>query len=157
MVMEFRSFCGLEFGPLPRNQPLTTDDMARLVPPALAREASDGMSQRYTYIPTIEIINGMREELRSPCRIEAEISPLSYLAERARATSADYDRQQGRLATLDAGFERKKLVVSTLEYASLRDGLQQQDLIVESARKARDIAEAQLADAQAEDDRQTIF
>jgi hypothetical protein len=83
-----------------RNQPLTTDDIARLVPPALAREASDGMSQRCTYIPTIEIINGMREELRSPCRIEAEISPLSYLAERARATSADYDRQQGRLATL---------------------------------------------------------
>jgi hypothetical protein len=63
-----------------RNQPRTADDMARLVPPALAREASDGMSQRYTYIPTIEIINGMREELRSPCRIEAEISPLSYIA-----------------------------------------------------------------------------
>jgi hypothetical protein len=123
-----------------RNQPLTTDDMANLVPPALARESSDGMSQRYTYIPTIEIINGMGEELRSPCRIEAEISPLSYLAERARATSAD--RQQVRLATLDAEFERKKLVVSTLEYASLRDGLQQQGLIVESARKARDIAEA---------------
>jgi hypothetical protein len=46
-------------------------------------------------------------------------------------------------------FERKKLVVSTLEYASLRDGLQQQGLIVESACKARDIAEGQLADAQA--------
>ena len=58
---------------------------------------------------------------------------------------------------MDAEFERKKLVVSTLEYASLRDGLQQQGLIVESASKARDIAEAQLADAQAEDDRQTIF
>ena len=35
-----------------RNQPLTTDDMARLAPSALAREASDGMSRRYTYIPT---------------------------------------------------------------------------------------------------------
>jgi hypothetical protein len=44
-----------------RNQPLTTDDIARLAPSALAREASDGMSQRYTYIPTIEVINGMRE------------------------------------------------------------------------------------------------
>ena len=44
-----------------RNQPLTTDDIARLAPSALAREASDGMSQRYTYIPTIDVINGMRE------------------------------------------------------------------------------------------------
>jgi hypothetical protein len=48
-----------------RNQPLTTDDMARLAPSALAREASDGMSQRDTYIPTIEVINGMRQELRA--------------------------------------------------------------------------------------------
>jgi hypothetical protein len=46
-----------------RNQPRTTDDMARLNPSALAREASDGMSQRY--IPTIEVINGMRQELRA--------------------------------------------------------------------------------------------
>jgi hypothetical protein len=44
-----------------RNQPLTTDDIARLAPSALAREASDGMSQRYTYIPTIDVIDGMRE------------------------------------------------------------------------------------------------
>ncbi len=43
------------------NQPLTTDDIARLAPSALAREASDGMSQRYTYIPTIDVIDGMRE------------------------------------------------------------------------------------------------
>src|SRR5260370_28546945 len=40
-----------------RNQPLT--------PSALARKASDGMSQRYTNIPTIEVINGMRQELRA--------------------------------------------------------------------------------------------
>jgi excisionase family DNA binding protein len=40
-----------------RNQPLT--------PSALAREASDGMSQRDTNIPTIEVINGMRQELRA--------------------------------------------------------------------------------------------
>jgi len=44
-----------------RNQPLTTDDIARLAPSALAREASDGMSQRYSYIPTIEIIDGMSQ------------------------------------------------------------------------------------------------
>jgi hypothetical protein len=70
-----------------RNQPLTTDDIARLVPPALARGPSEGEASNF-----------------------------------------------------GAVFERKKLVVSTLEYASLRDGLQQQGLIVESARKARDIA-----------------
>ena len=48
-----------------RNQPLTTDDMARLAPSALAREASDGISQRDIYIPTIEVINGIRQELRA--------------------------------------------------------------------------------------------
>jgi excisionase family DNA binding protein len=46
-----------------RNKPLTTDDMAALDPSALAREASDGMSKRY--LPTIEAINGMRQELRA--------------------------------------------------------------------------------------------
>lgn len=45
----------------PANQPLITDDLARLAPSALAREASDGMSQRYTYIPTREVIDGMRD------------------------------------------------------------------------------------------------
>src|SRR6267154_4762450 len=46
-----------------RNQPLTTDEMARRNPYALAREASDGKSQRY--IPTIEVIKGIRQELRA--------------------------------------------------------------------------------------------
>ena len=40
-----------------RNQPLT--------PSAIAREASDGMSQRSTSIPTIEVVNSMRQELRA--------------------------------------------------------------------------------------------
>ena len=40
-----------------RNQPLT--------PSALAREASDGMSQRSTSSPTIEVVNSMRQELRA--------------------------------------------------------------------------------------------
>jgi excisionase family DNA binding protein len=46
-----------------RNQPRTTDDIARLNPSALARETSNGMSQRY--IPTNEVINGIRQELRT--------------------------------------------------------------------------------------------
>src|SRR5260370_26569282 len=40
-----------------RNQPLT--------PSPRARKASDGISQRYTHIPTIEVIKGMRQELRA--------------------------------------------------------------------------------------------
>ena len=66
-----------------RNQPLTTDDIARLAPSALAREASDGMSQRYTYIPTIDVIDGMRSgicafprhSIRHPRRIPAASTP----------------------------------------------------------------------------------
>ena len=52
-----------------RNHPLTTDDIARLAPSALAQEASDGMSQRYTYIPTIDVLNGMREAGFLPFRV----------------------------------------------------------------------------------------
>jgi excisionase family DNA binding protein len=40
-----------------RNQPPT--------PSALAREASDGMSQRSTSSPTIDVVNSMRQELRA--------------------------------------------------------------------------------------------
>jgi excisionase family DNA binding protein len=40
-----------------RNQPLA--------PSVLAREASDGMSQRSTSSPTIEVVNSMRQELRA--------------------------------------------------------------------------------------------
>ena len=55
-----------------RNQPLT---------PALSREASDGMSQRDTNIPTIEVINGMRQELRA-CSEDPMSTQTNRISER---------------------------------------------------------------------------
>jgi excisionase family DNA binding protein len=49
-----------------RNQPLTTDDMARLAPSALAREASDGMSQRFASIASDQT----ESERQPPFRLE---------------------------------------------------------------------------------------
>jgi hypothetical protein len=40
-------------------QPLTISDIARIAPSALAREAYSDRSQRYTYIPTLDVIAGM--------------------------------------------------------------------------------------------------
>jgi hypothetical protein len=40
-------------------QPLTISDIARLAPSALARKAYSDRSQRYAYIPTLDVIEGM--------------------------------------------------------------------------------------------------
>lgn len=42
-------------------QPLTIEQIANLAPSALAREASGDRSHRYTYIPTMDVIQGMEK------------------------------------------------------------------------------------------------
>jgi excisionase family DNA binding protein len=69
-----------------RNQPLTTDDMARLAPSALAREASDGISQRDICIPTLEVINGIRQELRA-CNADPMSTQANRIIPRERPAS----------------------------------------------------------------------
>lgn len=47
---------------LRRNEPLTDDQLFSVAPSIFAEEAHDSRSERYTYIPTIEVINGLRRE-----------------------------------------------------------------------------------------------
>lgn len=42
--------------------PLTDDQIARVAPSIFAEEAHDSRSQRYTYIPTINVLQGLRKE-----------------------------------------------------------------------------------------------
>ncbi|EEQ0343243.1 DUF945 domain-containing protein, partial [Salmonella enterica] len=41
---------------------LTNDELQRIVPSAFSAEKHDSRSERYTYIPTIEILDRLREE-----------------------------------------------------------------------------------------------
>lgn len=43
-------------------RPLSDDEIARVAPSIFAREAHESRSSRYTYIPTIEVLNGLRKE-----------------------------------------------------------------------------------------------
>lgn len=45
-----------------QNRPLTNDELQRIVPSAFSSEKHDSRSERYTYIPTIEILDRLREE-----------------------------------------------------------------------------------------------
>ncbi|APT60212.1 hypothetical protein RGI145_22985 (plasmid) [Roseomonas gilardii] len=42
--------------------PLTDDEIARVVPSIFAQAPHDSRSERYTYIPTIEVLQGLRKE-----------------------------------------------------------------------------------------------
>jgi hypothetical protein len=44
------------------NRPLSDDDIRRVAPSIFAEGAHDSRSSRYTYIPTIDVLNGLRKE-----------------------------------------------------------------------------------------------
>lgn len=44
------------------NHPLSDDQIMRVAPSVFAAEKHESRSQRYTYIPTIDVINGLRKE-----------------------------------------------------------------------------------------------
>lgn len=48
------------------SSPLSDDQIARIAPSVFASEAHDSRSERYTYIPTIEVLNGLRKEGFAP-------------------------------------------------------------------------------------------
>jgi hypothetical protein len=45
-----------------QNRPLTNDELARIVPSAFSSDKHDSRSDRYTYIPTINILDRLRDE-----------------------------------------------------------------------------------------------
>jgi hypothetical protein len=44
------------------NSPLTNDQLLTVAPSIFAEEKHDSRSERYTYIPTIDVLNGLRKE-----------------------------------------------------------------------------------------------
>ena len=56
--------------------PLTLDEIARYAPSALAVHAHESRSERYTYIPTIEIIKGMEREGFQPFKASQSSSRI---------------------------------------------------------------------------------
>lgn len=47
---------------LRKSTPLTDDELFRVAPSIFAQEAHESRSERYVYIPTIEVLNGLRKE-----------------------------------------------------------------------------------------------
>ncbi len=44
------------------DRPLSNDDIARVAPSIFAEEAHDSRSERYLYIPTIDVLDALRAE-----------------------------------------------------------------------------------------------
>ena len=45
-----------------QNRPLTNDELQRIVPSAFSEDKHDSRSERYTYIPTIVLLDRLRDE-----------------------------------------------------------------------------------------------
>jgi Domain of unknown function (DUF932). len=45
-----------------KNNPLSNEELMRVVPSAFSEEKHDSRSDRYTYIPTITLLDKLREE-----------------------------------------------------------------------------------------------
>jgi hypothetical protein len=45
-----------------KDRPLTNDELQRIVPSAFSADKHDSRSERYTYIPTINILDRLRDE-----------------------------------------------------------------------------------------------
>lgn len=45
-----------------KDRPLTNDELQRIVPSAFSSDKHDSRSERYTYIPTINILDRLRDE-----------------------------------------------------------------------------------------------
>ena len=74
--------------------PLTNDQLQKFAPSAFAGQAYDAMSDRYSFIPTIEIIEGMRD---------AGFVPVAARQSRSRLTGKSYfTKHQIRFRDLSA-------------------------------------------------------
>lgn len=51
------------------NEPLTNDQIARYAPSVLATEAHESRGERYSFIPTIEVLDGLRREGFQPFEV----------------------------------------------------------------------------------------
>lgn len=83
------------------NEPLTNDQIARYAPSVLAEEAHESRGERYAFIPTLEVLNGLRAEGFQPfevrqtkCRDEGKRDFTKHLI---RLRHADAITSQGEV------------------------------------------------------------
>jgi hypothetical protein len=60
--MQLASRFGRHSPILRSDRPLTNDQIAQVAPSIFAEAAHESRSQKYTYIPTIDVLNGLRKE-----------------------------------------------------------------------------------------------
>lgn len=60
--MRLSSRFGRHSPALRSDRPLSDDEIARVAPSIFAAQAHESRSERYTYIPTIDVLNGLRNE-----------------------------------------------------------------------------------------------
>ncbi|HET6841357.1 MAG TPA: DUF932 domain-containing protein [Candidatus Angelobacter sp.] len=92
---------------IPRNQqPLTIEQIANRAPSALAREAYSKRSERYTYIPTIEVIEAMQKAGFLPFSATQsrtrDLDRREHTKHMIRFTDYVYDPNQARLVKASA-------------------------------------------------------
>ena len=58
--------------------PLSDDQIARIAPSIFAQEAHESRSERYVYIPTIDVLNGLRHEGFEPFMVSSWSAKLAY-------------------------------------------------------------------------------
>lgn len=63
------------------NSPLSDDQIARIAPSVFAAEKHESRSERYAYIPTIEVLNGLRREGFQPFSVSQGRSRIAGKAE----------------------------------------------------------------------------
>jgi hypothetical protein len=66
LVSKFRSINGTRSDRL-----LDNDQIMRVAPSIFAQGAHESRSQRYTYIPTIDVLNGLHKEGFQPFMVES--------------------------------------------------------------------------------------
>lgn len=83
-----------------QDYPLTNDQLISVAPSIFAEDKHDSRSARYTYIPTIEVVEGLRKEgfmpffaCQSKCRIEGKTDFTKHMVR---------FRQQGQIISSEA-------------------------------------------------------
>jgi hypothetical protein len=92
----------------------------------------------------------MKEKNVSTQTFLPSVSELALVSEIARDK---YTHESAVRAGLDSEFAKRRLTASPKAYATMRAEVEQQELIVQAAMQARDIAEAKWAAALAEEEK----
>lgn len=127
--------------------PLTDDQIMRAAPSVFAADKHDSRSDRYTYIPTIEVLNGLRKEgfepffaVQSRCRVEGKAEFTKHML-RLRHASAINAAEANEIILLNShdGTSSYQMVAGMLRFVC-QNGLVAGDIVEDfKARHSGDV------------------